>query len=242
MIAGIFFALLSFVVPVIILVAVIALVIYLVKTREDKHVLGVQTFLKLYLYAAMAVSLAVTVIGLGISFMSLSSYILGPEFSYSLNSHYEYDSTYKYNTDYDYDECYDDGEVIEVDGEKYCFNNEQRKRDFLLGMTLFISMFIIFVIHRVGLAVSSKKEKSHFLKKLYMFVSVSVYGIASIVAIPLSLYTLIDYLAFEIKDYSSYSRPIPGQIISFALVLVPVWIYFLVRLTLAKDKGQETSV
>jgi hypothetical protein len=123
------------------------------------------------------------------------------------------------------EKCYQSDPVTYYDTE-FCFDSNQRKTDLINGITLFVSMAILFLIHQYALSKIKEERKIEWLKKIYIFASLILYSIVSIIAIPTAIYQVINYLLFEM-DTSMYSTPpAPAFAIAVVLVGVPLWIYF----------------
>jgi uncharacterized phage infection (PIP) family protein YhgE len=138
-----------------------------------------------------------------------------------------------------FQECYT-GVVTKIDGKDYCFDKESQKRDMVTGLTLSLSMAVLLAIHVIGLIYNSKTEPAEFLKKVYLFLSLGLYGIMSIVLLPASIYMLVEYALYTQTDLAYYNRVIPGQPLSWVIYALPLWIYFLI--TVLKLREPHTKV
>lgn len=217
---------------------VIYLIVHLVRNKDKKIDLGVNTLLRIYLYTICFVTLAIATAGAVIFTNAASSYKFGIPFSYQLEMPFAEE---KYLEDQELSDipaeptCYQ-GELMKIDEEEVCFDTTKQQKGLLNGATLTISMLILFAIHRITLLFIEKKNTIPWLKKAYNFISLIVYSVLSIVSIPFSMYLLINYFYF--KPESIVRIEAPGSMVALAIVSIPLWITFLI-LTLRLRKQRE---
>ncbi len=110
-----------------------------------------------------------------------------------------------------------------------------RLRDLLNGVTFVGTGALFFALHWVlrNRVESPEERRLSFLNKGYLMMSGVVYGGLSLVLIPMGLYQLIEFYFF------SWSRPVPGDIVGYALVALALWVWILPQLF--KSLGLEKS-
>jgi hypothetical protein len=189
-----------------------------------------RTLFHIYLQVLSIVTLALTAIGASIVLKVGASYLFNIPFSYSLPKVNSYEDYQKYEKDSqeEYSECYS-GNPIKFYNEKFCFDSSQRKTDLVSGVTMFLSMLILYVVHRF--IISKEQNIVQWLQKLYTFVSLIAYSIVCIIAIPVSIYLLTNYLLFEPSKDMYMTPSQPGMALAITIVTIPLWIYFLTRTT-----------
>jgi uncharacterized membrane protein YdjX (TVP38/TMEM64 family) len=216
---------------------IIYLISRLVKNKDSKDTkplnITVGMLFKIYLYIISFISLAVSVIGGTMLLRAGASYAFGISFSYDTPAITGAESTLK---DPEMDaiapDCYD-GDVITINNQKVCFNEDNRKQEIITGATFLISMLMIFGLHQFALNRLEKKEKTPWLKKIYTFVSLILYSIVGVIIIPTSIYQLATHLLYRVNDVTLYDAP--GTTIGILIMTLPVWIYLLVKTTKMKD-------
>jgi hypothetical protein len=221
-------------------IGIIALIIFFIVKHKDQNPetsFSPKNLLRIYIYFMLIVTLAASTVSTATLLNSIFATNISYQFSYQFNTYSEpyynptYDSSYdsSYYKDPNYNQpCYS-GDPISVEGNTYCFDINTVKRDMVSGLTLAISMVVLFGIHFAGLVLINKEEVNMLLSKVYSFVSLLGYGIVSVIAIPTAIYQLINYWAFPATDLADYSRAIPGQALSIALLATPIWIFFLYK-------------
>ena len=203
-------------------------IFYLVKNKDKGIKITTDSLLKVYLYLISFITLLVAVGGASVFLNSALSYKFGIPFSFNLeetNVYYDKEISEPVEKDYVQPECYT-GELTEIDGQKVCFSKESQKQGFVNGLTIAISMVILFLIHRFGIFMSEKKSVLFWLKKTYTFVSLIVFSIVGVVTIPIAAYQLSTY-AFSRPEDITLIDP-PGLALSVVVFVLPIWIYFLV--------------
>ncbi len=236
---GIIFVVLFGLAGLLVLGGAVYLIYSLVKNKDQKLSLPIDTLLKIYLYIISFATLAGTVIGAVIFLNSVFSYRISIPFSFSVRAVNEkfpqdekLDSVYTYTDDYK--ECYQ-GKAMVIENQKVCFDSNSQKEGIVTGLSFMISMAILFTIHTIGIYFSEKKQRVVWLKKLYNFVSLIAYSVVGAVSIPFATYLILNYVYFRQEDITRVSSP--GPILSIAILTLPVWIYFLVAtLGLKEDK------
>lgn len=240
---GILFFLLSIVGLILVIGVVVYIIITMIKNSEKKvkFKLSPKTLLQIYLYVISFLTLAIAVIGISLAIKAGTSYIFDLPFSYTLqkaNNYSEKSVEFESTPNGDIlqeEECYN-GKKIQEYGKDFCFDSSQRKSDLITGISLFISMTILFVIHQYAISKIKQKDILLWLKKLYTFLSLILYSIAGLIVIPTSIYLLTNFLLFEISE-DTYSTPTsPAMALAFMLFIIPLWIYFLKKTTQLKEE------
>lgn len=214
---------------------IVGIIVYFVKHKNQSMTFNLRTFLNMYFYFMIFLIIITGVVGISLVIKSSFSYFWGVPFSYSMTSPVPQSSP----TDYISGSttivkvngvdslCYDTKSIV-IDGKNYCFDTETQKRDMITGATIVISMIFLLAFHVIGLMLNTKVQSAVIIKKVYLFISLGIYGIATVIILPMSVYMLFDYF-FNTTDISSYSRSIPGAPLSVAIAVLPLWIYYLIR-------------
>lgn len=219
---------------------VVAGVIYLivklvrVKDKTEKPLtISVNLLFKIYLYVVSFITLVIAVYGGSLLIKSGASYAFGIPFSYDLYAVTSEGSIVKDPTMDSYiTDCYY-GKSTTISNQNVCFDENTRKQDLINGATFFVSMLLIFGVHQFALRRLEKKSVTPWLKKAYTFISLFVYSIVSIVIIPTSIYQLANHLLYRVNDITISGAP--GTAIGILILVLPLWIYFLVRTTKMKE-------
>jgi hypothetical protein len=226
-------------VPILLVGGIIGFVVYSITNKDKKIHFSIRLLLNAYFYFMIFVMVIMGVGGLATLTNSGLSYAFGIPFSYQLetpnNPVVADDGMTKPIVDSSKKECYT-GELTKIDGKDYCFDKETQKRDMVTGLTLFVSMAVLLAIHVTGLIFNSKTEPAEFIKKVYLFLSLGLYGIMSIILLPASIYTLVEYSLYAQENLADYNRVIPGQPLSWVIFSLPLWIYFLVAVLKLREK------
>lgn len=194
---------------------------------------------KIYLYVMVLVSLMLFIFG-GYRFTkAMFAKALGIQFSYSTSIYQPAQPTIEDRNGksepvmIDTIETGDEG-IIEYQGEKYVYSANQYKADMIDGLTMFVSLLLIYAIHRF-LILKADTDKNSFLKKAFNFTGLAQYGILSVVAIPIGVYDVIKYLTEDL-NLASYNRALPGASLAVLIFVVPAWIVFLARMAKENNK------
>lgn len=211
-------------------------IFYLVKNKDKGIKITTDSLLKVYLYLISFITLLVAVGGAAVFLNSAFSYKFGVPFSFNLeetNAYYDKEIVAPVEKDYAQPECYT-GEPTEIEGQKVCFNQEAQKQGFVNGLTIAISMIVLFFIHKLGIFLSEKKSVLYWLKKTYTFVSLIVFSLVGVVTIPIAAYQLSTY-AFSRPEDITLIDP-PGLALATVIFVLPIWIYFLVSTIRLKEE------
>lgn len=241
---GIIFFLFSIVGSILVIGVIVYIIITMTKNNEKKtkFKLSPKILLQIYLYVISFLTLAIAVIGISLAIKAGTSYFLALPFSYTLQkantyteNSVEFESTPNGDIPIEFEECYS-GKKIQEYGKDFCFDSSQRKSDLITGISLFISMTLLFIIHQYAISKIKEKDSILWLKKLYTFLSLILYSIAGLIVIPTSIYLLTNFFLFEITE-DTYSTPTaPAMALAFMLFVIPLWIYFLKKTTQLKEE------
>ncbi len=233
-IMGVLFLFIGTIVPIVAVGVVIYIIVQASKHKDDKNYkfkLSTKTLLQIYLYTISFLTLGIGVFGASIAIRAGLSDQFGLSFGYTLSKANDFEDAKKYDqalTKEGFEECYE-GEVILLNDEKYCGNPQAIRTDLINGITIFVSMAILFGIHQFGISRIKTGEKIVWLHKFYTFASLILYSIVGLVAIPTAIYQLTNFLITEVENYTYSTPAAPAMAIAIALTTLPLWIYFLER-------------
>lgn len=226
-------------VPAIVIGVIVYIIISMNKNKDsnNKFKLSSKILLQIYLYALSFITLGVAVIGGSIALRAIASYQFDVPFAYTLEKvntdwkEVEYGNNLE---DYKYEECYS-GSPVTYYNTQFCFDSNQRKSDLINGVTLLLSMSILFLIHQYAIYKIPQESIIDWIKKIYIFASLIVYSIVSVIAIPTAIYQLVNYILFEVDKDTYTTYPAPAMAIAIVLLAVPLWLYFLRETTKLKE-------
>jgi hypothetical protein len=121
--------------------------------------------------------------------------------------------------------------------------------DLTLGLTLLGTGSIICILHVYGRrAVEKLEEKATTtLRRVYLFFMLAVFGIGGIVSLPVAINETVHYYVDDSNETSRYytrdssDRDAPSEQLAAAIVLVPMWTYYVFRvLREVRQKAEET--
>ena len=109
------------------------------------------------------------------------------------------------------------------------YNDWPIAEDVTLGITLTGTGAFICLLHVLGKkALEAKEGKSTpLLKRVYLFFMLTIFSIGGLVALPLAIYEGAHYYVEHVEEYMYHSDP--SGSIAAAVVIVPLWIYYLMR-------------
>lgn len=180
------------------------------KVNEGKLQFSNRTILRLYFKLGIFVSLLVSVFSLSLFLKSFFSYLINPDFSYEI-----YYST-------------GTGTASLTSAEI----NKLQRQDLIGGLFVFTVMFVILLIHKYGADIlESKRDKeASFLSQIYNFANLGLYGVFSMITLPVGLFQMINYLVFDKSVLVTGTNQTPGVFISLAIVSMIIWIAYLYRI------------
>ena len=121
------------------------------------------------------------------------------------------------------------------------YNDWPIASDVTLGVTLTVTGGIICLLHVLGMKTMEAREgkPTPLLKKVYLFFMLTVFSIGGLVSLPLAIYEAANYY---VRDEMYWGDP--SGTIAAAVVIVPLWIYYLMRVlryTRAAKKEQASE-
>ncbi len=221
----------GFIIPLLVVGVVIYIILTVSKNKNGntKFKLSSKTLLQIYLYVLSFLTLGICVIGATTAIKAAISFQFDIPFSYTLQKAQDYEEAKMFDAPLqrsDFKECYS-GDVVSYYDTDFCFDNNERRTDLINGITLFVSMAILFFIHQYALSKIKKEKRIGWLKKIYTFASLILYSVVSIVAIPTAIYQLTNYILFEAGEGIYQTPNAPAMPIAIALISIPLWILFL---------------
>lgn len=188
-----------------------------------------KTLLKIYLYVILTITLTAMLFSGAYIIKAAASYITPIPFSYTLytvNDRQEME-------DYNLQECEGKDVVYEFEGNRYCWNNEIRKEGLINSSTIFGSMLILFLLHLWGLKQSKATKTPEWLIKGYTFLSLLIYSVTGVIAIPTSIYLVANYFLTEVETYSTQYAP--TYALGLVFLTLPLWYIFFKKTNNLKD-------
>jgi hypothetical protein len=110
------------------------------------------------------------------------------------------------------------------------YNDWSIANEVTLGVTLLVTGAVICLLHVFGKKALERKEgkATPLLKRVYLFFMLSVFSIGGLVALPLAIYEIAHYYVENHSEEFMYWSD-PSGTIAAAVVIVPLWIYYLMR-------------
>ncbi len=105
--------------------------------------------------------------------------------------------------------------------------NERRTRESLLqGVTSAVAGALFWAVHWFGRRqLEGAEERRSALRRGYFLVGVAIFGVASIILLPMALYQALRYFLIPYDQYD-YRQGV-GESLAAALVVVPAWLLYL---------------
>ena len=238
-ITGIIIYFIVLTVPVIIVGILIYLIINSMKNKETKFKLTSKLLLQLYLYIVSLLTLAIAVIGGAVAIQAGLSFKFGVPFSYTLYAANKYEDELAYNptlTRDDFNECATGESILNINGNNYCFDTQRQITDLVNGITIFFSMLMLFGIHQFALSRIKKTDRIDWLYKLYIFISLILYSIASLISIPIAIYQTANFFLISSNQDVYYTPAAPASTIAVVLLSIPLWLFFLRKTIQLKEE------
>ena len=109
------------------------------------------------------------------------------------------------------------------------YNDRPIANDVTLGVTLLVTGAVICLLHVFGKKALEAKEgkATSLLKRVYLFFMLSIFSVGGLVSLPLAIYETARYYVQHSGEYMYWNDP-SGQIAA-AVVIVPLWVYYLMR-------------
>jgi hypothetical protein len=238
---GIIIAIVGSLVPLAIAGVIIFLIVQAVRSKdkkEKKFTISTRMFFQIYLYLISFLTLLIAVIGGATAIRGALSYQFDTTFSYTLYQANDFDETKKYDPALrieDFTQCHEGNPVL-IGDNAYCFNTQLPKTDLINGITIFVSMLILFAIHQYAISKIKKSEKLQWLDKTYTFASLLLYSIMGLITIPVSIYLTTSYLMTNPAEYSYSTPDAPAIAIAIAVLSLPLWITYLRKTSSIKEE------
>lgn len=106
------------------------------------------------------------------------------------------------------------------------------KRDLIQGVTLMVVAAVLGVLHLLMTKRISKTKETDFIHRTFILLGLIAFGIGTLIALPIGIFTTINYFLYGIVDSNRYfpsDSQIPGPSLAVAVALLPIWIWFLVQ-------------
>jgi len=226
---------LSILFPLIVLLGFVSFVVAAVayfRSEREPEALQRRFLPRFYTYAMLFVSSLILFVGGGLLLRAGLSYPVGLEFSYRGQPIY-----------------------AQVEPEKVPlgppllqrieYRPEDRTRDLLNGGA-FVGMGVLFLALHSALRnrIETPEERGlSFLNKGYLVMSGVVYGGISLVLIPMGVYRVIEYFFLPRGDSREtfWMRPVPGEILGFAILALALWLWTLPQLFKSLGASEGSS-
>jgi len=218
---------------VIVSISIVGTAVYIIvqslRSKDAKFKISTKTLFQIYLTLISFLTLIIAVIGGATAIKATLSYQFGIPFSYTLYKANDFTEAKVYDPNLlreNFSPCYE-GDPMVFGINEYCFNTQLQKTDLINGITIFVSMVILFSIHQFALSRIKEKERLQWLNKIYTFASLILYSIIGLVSIPTSIYQLTNFLLAEPEKYVHSTPEAPAMTLAIAFLSVPLWVFFL---------------
>lgn len=106
------------------------------------------------------------------------------------------------------------------------YNDRPIADELTAGITMLCTGIIICVLHAVGKRFVEHREgkSTPLLRRVYLFIMLGVFSLGGIVSLPLAIYETAHYY---VEGGATWGDP--SAYIAAAVVIVPLWIYYLIR-------------
>jgi len=170
---SIVFSIIGITIPILVIGVVVYIIVVMTRNKDGKakFKLSAKTLLQIYLYVLSFLTLGIAVIGGSIAIKASLSYVFGTPFSYTLQKANAYETFPEYEMvgkPVDFEKCYA-GEPTQFYNQDFCFDSTQRKTDLINGLTLLISMSLLYLLHQYALSKVEKDKLLPWLEKIYTF-------------------------------------------------------------------------
>ena len=216
----------------------VAIAIYSIVMKDkikEKDSLG-KNLLRIYLYIISFFSLILASASIAVILNASFASKFGVQFSYSIREPYEQYSEKEQDSNDTEKKCFSTGEEIIIDGKNYCIEKDAVRKDMIGGVSIAIPMIIIFVVHTVGIIAVERKYVVMWIKKGYRFISLIFFSIVGLISTSIAINKLVQFFILKPEDITEISTP--GIPLSIALVVLPLWIYFLISTNKIKEEKE----
>lgn len=136
-------------------------------------------------------------------------------------------------------------------GISQAYDGDAIRNDLTLATVLLCTGLVICILHVYGKRFIPKKEAENTadIKRIYLFSMLGIFSLSGLISIPLVIYKTVYYyiaeepsrLYYPYSSYSPPSPPAPTTEMAIAIVILPLWIYFLFRV-LREIKGKYNTM
>ena len=108
----------------------------------------------------------------------------------------------------------------------------------VLGLTLAGTGAVICILHVFGKLAAEKKDikGARSIRRVYLFFMLAIYSMTGLVAVPLAIYSFAHYYIEGSRHWGDPSGPL-----ATAIVVVPLWIYYLMQVMRETRATKEAS-
>jgi hypothetical protein len=88
---------------------------------------------------------------------------------------------------------------------------------------------VVGLLHLAGKVLTQRRANKAFagIRRVYLFTMLGIASLAGLVSLPLAIYSVVNHY---VKDYPySYHESFPSAQLAVAMVVVPLWGYYLYR-------------
>jgi len=106
-------------------------------------------------------------------------------------------------------------------------NSESRDSEqVVLAVTLVSTGVIVGLLHLAGKVLIQRRANKAFagIRRVYLFTMLGIASLAGLVSLPLAIYSVVNHYVKE-----SYHESFPSAQLAVAIVVVPLWCYYLYR-------------
>ena len=126
--------------------------------------------------------------------------------------------------EHDLEKCTEGSEVVEIEGDEYCWDENTRREGLINTLSIFLSMLFLYILHRWGLEQTKKIKTPEWLIKGYTFISLLIYSVTGVIAIPTAIYMTVNYLVTKVGTYSTQYAP--AYTLGLVVLTLPLWYVF----------------
>ena len=195
-------------------------VVIVLAFRQGRFDTSPRAFLRLYLYALAFASFLVLLAGATNLVRAGLATVAGRSFSY-------YEVSYAYAP-----QGAPPGKVAPTPVPPVPIDQSERpyRDDLVRGVALVLTGGLLWVLHWLGIRALDPLEvrRASLLSALYSGGLLAIAGLVTVVALPWGIYSLLAYYVLPQDAGGAASRP--GDPLSYAIVFLPVLLYFLWRL------------
>lgn len=197
-------------------------------TQRSKHTFSFHTVFLAYFYIVSIISLLAVIIGTATAGTAVLSDIFGRQFSYQ-NPSGVYQSEPLSSDQEATEEAslrVKNAEIVASQDKQYIEN--LYRDDLLNGVSMLAVGLIFLVTHVVGWRMLDKSDrKQSFLFRSYVFAQLAIYSLATLIALPAALSELLRYWLHGSSSVAA--APLPGQMVALAVLVLPLWLFFVWR-------------